>query len=484
MTQMTGNVATKRARQPKTAGEQPVLSPAERAELGKAARARVPRESHALTDFPADRPDPVGQLEQQAATRVPELVPVRYGRMLLSPFSYFRGAALPMASDLARTPVTGLTVQACGDAHLSNFGIFGSPERRLVFDVNDFDETLPGPWEWDVKRLAASFAVAGRGRGFDRRTRGRIVETACARYRETMRTFAGMRNLDVWYARLDIESLFGEVRKHISASARRQAERNLAKTRRKDSLRALSKLTEVEDGERRLISDPPLIVPLGELFTQFDADAAHETIHEILRTYRASLPDAVRHLVEGYRYVDAARKVVGVGSVGTRAFVALLLGRDDEDPLFLQLKEARASVLEPFTAPSEYENSGRRVVEGQRLMQAASDVVLGWIRATGVDGVQRDFYVRQLWDGKGSAMIDSMEPRAMEVYGHMCGWTLARAHARSGDRIAIGRYLGSGRAFDRAMAEFAEFYADQNERDHRAFTEAIDAGRVPAEMGV
>ena len=460
------------------------LSVAEREARGRAARSECPRSSHGLWEPPRRRRDPVDLLTEQAADRVPELVPIRHGRMAASPFAFFRGAAYVMAADLAATPRTGFEVQLCGDAHLSNFGAFAAPDRRLVFDLNDFDETLPGPWEWDVKRLVASFSIAGRQRGFDRATRERIVAVAAGRYRTAMSEFAGMRNLDVWYARLDVESLLAEAGKYISAAARKQAERNLAKTRRKDSLRALAKLTVIEDGERRIVSDPPLIVPLRELFSELDADEAQARIHQILREYRATLPEAVRHLIEGFRYVDGARKVVGVGSVGTRAFIALLVGRDAEDPLFLQLKEAGSSVLEPFTAPSEHDTAGQRVVEGQRLMQAAGDLALGWIRAVGVDGVQRDFYVRQMWDRKGSAVIDAMEPRAMEIYGDLCGWTLARAHARSGDRVAIARYLGSGRVFDRAMAEFAESYADPNDRDHEAFTVAISAGRVEAEMGV
>jgi uncharacterized protein (DUF2252 family) len=459
-------------------------SVAEREARGKAARSECPRSSHGPWSAPRRRRDPVKLLEEQAASRVAELVPIRYGRMAASPFAFFRGGAYVMASDLATTPRTGFDVQLCGDAHLSNFGAFGAPDRRLVFDLNDFDETLPGPWEWDVKRLVASFVIAARERGFDDSIRATVTEAAARRYREAMREFAAMRDLEVWYARLDVEAEMEEASRYVSAKARRQAARNLAKTRRKDSMRAFSKLTTQQDGQLRLISDPPLIVPLRDLFSHLDAAEAAGTVDRILSDYKATLPAAVRHLMDGYGYVDAARKVVGVGSVGTRAYIALLTGRDDRDPLFLQIKEAQPSVLEPFTAPSRFETAGQRVVEGQRLMQAAGDIALGWIHGVGMDGAERDFYVRQLWDWKGSALIDAMEPRAMEVYAHLCGWTLARAHARSGDRVAIAAYLGSGKTFDRAMVEFAETYADQNELDHGAFASAIESGRLEAQEGI
>ncbi len=457
---------------------------AEREERGRAARKESPRSSHGVWAPPRKRADPVDLLLEQAESRVPELIPIRHGRMAASPFAFYRGAAYVMASDLSSTTRTGFEVQLCGDAHLSNFGAFAAPDRRMVFDLNDFDETLPGPWEWDLKRMVASFAVAGRQRGFDAETRRTIITRAAARYRLAMREFATMRNLDVWYARIDVEDVLARFQRHVSADARKRADRNLAKARRKDSLRAFSKLTTTADGEPRLISDPPLIVPLHELFSDVDAYEGQETIQGIVDAYRETVPLDVRELLESYRYVDAARKVVGVGSVGTRAYIALMLGRDDADPLFLQIKEAQASVLEKFVAPSAFDNSGRRVVEGQRLMQAAGDILLGWIRVTGVDGVERDFYARQLWDWKASALVDEMEPEAMGIYGDLCGWTLARAHARSGDRVAIARYLGSGKTFDRAMAEFAEAYADQNEIDHRAFVDAIASGRLEAEAGL
>jgi uncharacterized protein (DUF2252 family) len=460
------------------------LTVSEREARGRAARSECPRSSHAVWKPPRQRRDPIDLLLEQAETRVSELIPIRHGRMAASPFAFFRGAAYIMAADLATTTRTGFEVQLCGDAHLSNFGVFAAPDRRLVFDLNDFDETLPGPWEWDVKRLVASFGVAGRERGLDKDTRRSVVMSAASRYRLTMRDFAKMRNVDVWNARLDVDETIARLRSYASKATRRRTDRGLAKARRKDSLHAFSKLTTKEGGEPRLISDPPLIVPLRELYTDVDPDEGHRALHELLQAYRQTVPDSVRHLLESYRYVDAARKVVGVGSVGTRAYIALLLGRDDADPMFLQVKEAQASVLESYTAPSAYENAGQRVVEGQRLMQAAGDIALGWIRSGGVDGIERDFYVRQLWDSKGSVEVEEMEPRALEIYGHLCGWTLARAHARTGDRVAIARYLGSGANFDRAMADFTEAYVDQNERDHASLVEAIDSGRVAAESGV
>jgi uncharacterized protein (DUF2252 family) len=398
--------------------------------------------------------------------------------MAASPFTFFRGAAAIMAADLADTPVSGITVQACGDAHLSNFGMFAAPDRRLVFDVDDFDETLPAPWEWDVKRLAASVDIAGRARGLDDRGRQACVASAVESYRRTMRTLAGMGHADVWYARAEVDDLLRRLRRRGSAKARSRARRNVAQAREKDSLRALRKLT-TGDGDRlRLISDPPVIVPIRELLPGKDGDALMETMNELLSTYRASLPSHVRRLLEGYRFVDLARKVVGVGSVGTRAWVVLMLGRDAGDPLLLQAKEAEASVLEPYAGPSTTENEGQRVVEGQRLMQSAGDIMLGWVRTTGIDGLERDFYVRQLWNAKGSARVELMEPEILELYAGVCGSTLAHGHARSGDRVAIAAYLGSSPGFDRAVTRFAGAYADQNERDFAAFAAAIEAGRV------
>ncbi len=452
----------------------------ERAAAGKVARSEVRRSSHAAWESPEGRADPVAILERQAATRVPELVPIRYGRMSVSPFAFFRGAAAVMAADLATTPASGLRVQACGDAHLSNFGAFAAPDRRLVFDLNDFDESLPGPWEWDVKRLAASFAIAGRENGLKRKERAAVVQTAAREYREAMRVFAGQSNLEVWYARFDVEAALQEVEDEDPTEVKR-VRKGVAKARSKDSLRALAKLAEVVDGELRIRSEPPLLVPAEELLPDSGGHDLNEVLGGVLEAYRDSLPADRQHLLDGYRMRHVARKVVGVGSVGTRAWVILLTGADDSDPLFLQAKEAEASVLEPYAGASRYKNHGRRVVEGQRLMQAASDIFLGWCPAVGLDGRSRDFYVRQLWDWKRSAEVERLTPRGLEVYARMCGATLARAHARSGDRIAIASYLGGGDAFDRASAEFSEAYADQSERDHAALVAAIDSGRIVAE---
>jgi uncharacterized protein (DUF2252 family) len=452
----------------------------ERAAAGRAARSEVRRSSHAAWEPAAGRADPVATLEQQARSRVPELVPIRYGRMSASPFAFFRGAAAVMAADLAATPVSGLRVQACGDAHLSNFGAFAAPDRRLVFDLNDFDETLPGPWEWDVKRLAASFAIAGRENGLKRKERATSLLTAGRSYREAMRTFASQTNLDVWYSRLDVESVLGEI-EAADPDAVKRVRKGVAKARTKDSLRALEKLTHRVDGELRIVSEPPLIVPVEELMAPEETRDLRETFVHLLEIYRESLPADRQHLLDGYNFRHIARKVVGVGSVGTRAWVVLLTGADDSDPLFLQAKEAEASVLEPYAGASRYKNHGRRVVEGQRLMQAASDIFLGWCPAVGLDGRDRDFYVRQLWDWKRSVEVERLSPSGLEVYARMCGWTLARAHARSGDRIAIAAYLGGGDAFDRAIAEFSESYADQSERDHAALVAAIDDGRIESQ---
>jgi uncharacterized protein (DUF2252 family) len=375
-------------------------------------------------------------------------------------------------------------VQLCGDAHLSNFGAFAAPDRRLVFGVNDFDESLPGPFEWDVKRLVASFAVAGRDRGFDAKPR-EAVELAVGRsYREAMREFAQMRALELWYARIDVEDLAGQWAAHATAKQRKRFDRNVAKARAKDSMRAFDRLTQFVDGELQIVSDPPLIVPIEELVSAEQRVVLEEAMRKLIRSYRRTLTGDRRHLLERFRYVHVARKVVGVGSVGTRAWIVLMLGNDDGDPLFLQCKEAERSVLEPFLGNSEFANHGQRVVEGQRLMQAASDIMLGWLRTPGIDGVERDFYIRQLWDGKGSAIIEAMNPVAMAEYARVCGWTLARAHARSGDAVAIAGYLGSGDSFDRAMASFAETYADQNDADYAALRHAVDSGRIAVETGL
>jgi uncharacterized protein (DUF2252 family) len=427
---------------------------------GKVAREAVPRADHGEWDL-AER-DPRQILARQDEGRVPELVPIRYERMLASPFAFFRGAAAIMAADLASTPSVKLDAQLCGDAHLSNFGIFAAPDRRLVFDCNDFDETCRGPFEWDVKRLAASLAIAGRERGFSGKERRRAVRQAVGSYRTSMRHFAGMRTLDVWYSRLDVEPALEVLRSQVDERRFRRVEQGLAKARGKDSIRALKKLTHEVDGEPRIAADPPLITPLEELTDAADAEARLRLVFD---AYRESLIHDRRHLVDSYRYVHAARKVVGVGSVGTRAWIVLLLGKDSDDPLFLQAKEAQASVLEPYAGSSPYRNHGRRVVEGQRLMQAASDVFLGWVATKGLDDERRSFYVRQLWDGKGSAELERLSPSDLAIYGGLCGEALARAHARSGERLAIASYLGKGEAFDKALARFAEAYADQNEED-------------------
>ena len=456
------------------------LSRADRAALGKDARAAAPLESHA--EFaPAGKRDPVGLLLGQAKTRVPELVPVRHGRMLVSPFTFYRGAALPMAADLAGTPASGLRVQLCGDAHLSNFGAFASPERRLVFDVNDFDETLPGPFEWDVKRLAASLAVAGRDNGFPAKARRKIALAAGEGYRTAMRAFAEQPLLDVWYAHLDIEPALAQYRAQMNPKRYKEAEKLLAKAHTQDSMKALGKLTTVVEGRRRIVSDPPMIVPIEEVFADMQAEAIYQLLHTVLGKYRRTLQSDRRHLLEQFAMAQVGRKVVGVGSVGTRAWVLLMDAGDGVEPLFLQAKEAQPSVLAEYAGRSRYNNQGERVVAGQHLMQAQSDIFLGWTRVPNpVDGVDRDFYVRQLRDWKLSAPIEAMIPAGMEIYARLCGWTLARAHARSGDRVALAAYLGGSAKFDQAIADFAETYADQNERDYAALKTAVKDGKAEA----
>ena len=459
------------------------VRPADRAARGKSLRAATPRSSHASWEPRPDRPDPIALLEEQAAERVPELVPIRYGRMSASPFAFYRGAAYVMASDLAGSPQTGIRVQLCGDAHLGNFGAFASPERQLLFDLNDFDETLPGPWEWDVKRLAASVAVAGRENGLPAKRRIAMVRKLVGEYRQAIRRFAGMSTLDVWYARVSVSDLQELVRSQVSASQSRRLEKTVAKGRRKDRARAFAKLAVSEDGDARIRADPPLIVPIADLVDRPGAWRLELSARRILESYLGSLPGDRRRLLERYRYVDLARKVVGVGSVGTRCWVILLLGRDSSDPLFLQAKEASRSVLERFAGRSEFANQGQRVVEGQHQMQSASDIFLGWLRQPlGLEDLKpRDLYLRQLWDSKISAEISAMRPSELSLYARLCAWTLARAHARSGDPIEIAGYLGSSEVFDRGIAVFAETYADQNERDHAALLDAIAARRVQAE---
>jgi uncharacterized protein (DUF2252 family) len=460
------------------------FTPAERVARGKAARGELPRSAHADWEPGPARRDPVDLLEEQARFRLPELGPIRYGRMLVSPFTFFRGAAYLMAADLADGPRTGLHAQLCGDAHLSNFGIFAAPDRRRVFSINDFDETLPGPFEWDMKRLAASIAVAGRDRGFDDAVCRSVVRGTAREYREAMAGFAEMRNIDVWYTRLDVAAILKRLGASGSRKQMKRFESNVAKVHTKDSMRALTKLCQTVDGELRIVGNPPLVTPIEDVLPGAEQDDLENVVRRMIRTYTRTLPRDRRNLLESYRYVHAARKVVGVGSVGTRAWILLMLGRDKSDPLFLQFKEAQASVLEPFLGKSKYTQHGRRVVEGQRMMQAAPDIMLGWERIATIDGEKRDFYIRQLWDAKGSVDVELMDPAELEAYGKICGWTLARAHARSGDRIAIAAYLGSGDSFDRAMAAFAETYADQNDRDYRTLKKAAASGRIVAEMEV
>ncbi len=458
---------------------------------GKVARAKVPRSSQAVFEPGPERTDPLALLEDQAKTRVPELVPIRYGRMLVSPFTFFRGAALIMASDLSTTARSGLDAQICGDAHLSNFGVFGSPERQLVFDCNDFDETSPGPWEWDLKRLAASLVVAARQRGFPKDVRAEALLGLAKVYREAMAMLATMSNLEVWYSQVEIEPIVELLKTQADTGGTKAevkmadtATKLIAKAHTKDSMKALDKLTYVVDGERRIISDPPLIVPVEELFPEVESNAMVEIFHDVVRRYRQTLQTDRRHLLEQYKVSQMARKVVGVGSVGTRAWILLLHGPRHEDVLFLQAKEAEASVLERFTKKSHYDNHGARVVAGQRFMQATSDIFLGWQRTKGIDGVDRDYYIRQLQDWKGSVDPDTARSEGMKAYAELCGHSLARAHARSGDRIAIASYLGTNTTFDKALVRFSESYADQNERDYEAFAAACKNGRLQAETGI
>jgi uncharacterized protein (DUF2252 family) len=469
----------------RAAAEVPHLSVDERVARGKAARAEVPRSSHAAFEPRPHRPDPVELLERQAETRVPELVPIRYGRMLVSPFTFYRGAALIMASDLAATPRSGLTVQCCGDAHLSNFGVFASPERTLVFDINDFDETLPGPWEWDVKRLAVSMLIAAQYNDFTAKDQDQVVSDTVGEYRSAMAGFAAMKDLDVWYAHLDIEATIAQLGSQFNPRQVKRTEKVIAKARTRDSMSAFSKLTHEVDGQPRIVADPPLIVPVDDVAKGSERDEMFDSLRELVRSYRATLQNDRRVLLEQFELVDMARKVVGVGSVGTRAWIVLLLGRDNQDPLFLQMKEAEASVLEEFLEPSEFGNHGERVVTGQHLMQASSDIFLGWLHVESpLDEKPRDFYGRQLKDWKGSAEVEQMVPKGMAAYGKLCGWTLARAHARSGDRIAIASYLGKGNTFDRAIVEFSHAYAEQNQRDYKALSDAVKTGRITAQTGL
>jgi uncharacterized protein (DUF2252 family) len=449
---------------------------------GRSARKAVPRHKLGAWEAPADRADPVDILQAQNVTRVQDLVPLRFERMSVSPFTFYRGAAAIMAADLGTRPRTPLEVQLAGDAHLSNFGGFATPERTLIFDLNDFDETHPGPFEWDVERLVASFAVAGRNARLSATRISELVAAVSSSYVSAMTEFAGMDRLEVWYARMSAEDIL-ERWGHEERLTRSRVEafnRRVAKARQKNSQRAVSRYTQVgADGQLHIISQPPLVVPVTELFSGATEGEVRALAEKVMSSYRQTLPDDRRLLLSGYSAVDMGRKVVGVGSVGTRCWISLLVAQDDaSDDLVLQIKEAGPSVLESVTAPSRYPNHGQRVIEGQRLMQAAGDILLGWTRVPGADGVERDYYVRQMWDWKVSADLERFDHGAMIVYGQLCGWTLARAHARTGDRKALAGYLGTGRAFTRAMQEFADSYADQNQRDYDALMAAIDSGRV------
>jgi uncharacterized protein (DUF2252 family) len=473
-----------KSRRPGPAVLGPGLTREKRIARGKLARAEVPRSSHAEFRPGQGDTDAVTLLEGQGRARVPELLPIRYGRMASSAFAFFRGAALPMASDLAHTPRSGLIVQLCGDAHLVNFGLFGSPERRLVFDINDFDETIPGPWEWDVKRLATSLEIAARSADHPTKTRREIVLASVASYRRAMRAFADMDALQVWYAHADVDRLESLTSVRLNKSQRQNLARTAAKAQTKDNLGALGRFASIADGEARLVAEPPLVVPMRDLIADpAERERTEQELRQVLASYAQTLDPERRTLLDRYHLVDIARKVVGVGSVGTRSWMILML-EDGSSPLFLQAKEAGPSALEPFVGASEYDNCGQRVVVGQRLMQAVSDIFLGWVDAIGIDGQRRDFYLRQLRDWKGSAEVETMLPEGLKAYGAICGWTLARAHARSGDRVAMAAYLGSSPSFDVAVREFAEAYADQNERDHASLVDAIAAGRLPAEAGI
>jgi uncharacterized protein (DUF2252 family) len=464
----------------------PSLSSAEdRAQRGRQARADVPRSAHGEWTPAAERPDPIDLLEQQAETRVPELVPIRYGRMMVSPATFYRGAAIVMASDLASGPFTGLETQLCGDAHMANFGGFASPDRALVFDLNDFDETLPGSFELDLKRLIASVEIYARERGIADAAREKMVKDTVRQYREAMRRFAGMGHLELWYSRLDEDTLTGALRAEAHARQARAVEQAGLKARRKDSTRAFEKLAQTTGDAPHIVSDPPLIVPVHELVPEAEAGEIEGAIRTLLDGYTACLQGDRQRLLESYNFVDLARKVVGVGSVGTRCWIVLLIGRDESDPLFLQCKEAQPSVLSQICGETTYPNQGQRVVEGQRMMQASSDAFLGWLGTDATtDGVYRDFYVRQLWDWKVSPDIEHMEPKGMAAYARICGWSLAHAHARSGDPIAIAAYVGQGEQLDRALAAFAVAYADQNESDHRALLRAVRKKRLKAVKGM
>jgi len=454
----------------------------DRVAAGEGARARIGPAELGAFSVPGDRFDPIDVLEDQATTRVAELVPIRYGRMAESPFAFYRGGAAIMAADLATSPNTGLVVQLGGDAHLYNFGGFASPSRRLLFDANDFDETLPGPFEWDVKRLAASFAIAARQNAMPPKVTKSLVRSVVAQYRRTIGSFAAMDELDVWHSVFDTESVLKRWSSQLDRRDAKTFERMFASARKRDSRHAYAKLTHAVGAEPRFLDDPPLLVRLETLLAEQGGRQQADRIADFLAQYRQSLPDENRHLIDRYRLVDVARKVVGVGSVGTRTFVALMLGRDDGDSLLLQVKEAKPSVLEAHLGPSTYPNCGQRVVEGQRLLQGVSDFLLGWGSIEGIDDVRRDFYIRQLWDWKLSLDVERLTPTGLAVYGEMCGWSLARGHARSGDAVAIASYCGDGDELDRSITSFALAYAARNADDHAQFLAAIEQGRIRAEV--
>lgn len=437
---------------------------------GRRLRKSTPRSSHGAWQPSPDRPNPLKVLQAQEQDRVAELIPLRHERMRESSFAFFRGAAAVMASDLVDTPRTGLTVQLCGDAHIGNFGVFASLERRLIFDINDFDETMPGPWEWDLKRLVASVEIAARNRGFDKTQRLTAVLGAARTYREAMGSFAAMTPLEIWYLLFDVASMLPVIRRNLSSQQFRDVQHEINRALSKTSTRAARKLTHLVHGHPRIISDPPLVVPLAELVPDVEAELLIEGIDEVIASYRLTLPRDRQSLLRHYQFKDVARKVVGVGSVGTRSWIVLLVGREHGDPLVLQLKQATPSVLEAFLGPSDYQNHGERVIEGQRLIQASGDVLLGWLRTKGLDGVDRDFYVRQLWDWKNSTDLGRVSGPGLAAHARLCAWTLARAHARTGNPQAIASYLGTSGVFDRALATFAAAYADQNEADFAAFT--------------
>lgn len=460
------------------------LEPGESAERGRAAWAAVPGSAHGDWNPDPHRRDPISILVEQAATRVPELLPIRYGRMLASPFTFYRGAAAVMAADLSSTPASGIIVQACGDAHIANFGGFAAPDRKLVFGPNDFDETLPGAWEWDVKRMAASVEIAARDIGIPAERRQWLVAECVREYREGMIGFAAESHLNVWYDRLTANELVDRFGGRLGRKGRIRFSEHFAKASRKDSIRAVRKLTETVDGQLRFRSVPPVLAPLRDLKLVGSPEDRDEYVRELLSEYSDSLDEDRRYLFSSYRFVDMARKVVGIGSVGTRAWIILLVGRKGLDPLVLQAKEANASVLEPYFGACEFHNHGERVVRGQRISHAATDIFLSWQRSMGLDGREHDFYVRQLWDWKASMDLSTLSERGLHSYTAACGWSLARAHARSGDRLAIAAYLGARPTFDSAVARFAHAYANQAEVDHQQLVQAVTDGRLPAQPGI